>query len=346
MHNRIYYLDVLRALAIMMVFTAHSVLSFGAPQSISGLQFGGTGVDLFFLLSGWLIGSQLFAEKSKFNNVDVKRFWIRRWMRTLPAYYVVLLATVAQLVLTKDSFKSPLPYFAFIQNYDYPLTYFYISWSLSVEEQFYLVIAPLLVVLFKFKASVQSIGLLTLLITPSLFRSLGWFDSLVETHVRWDCCLMGVFLAHSAHHYSQQWAKMTKFKIPIGLTGLTAFLCFFYFRWYPPYLGYQDPSFLILALTFGCLVFFAVNTPVLTKPLGYQLIMHISTRSYSIYLLHPEALAICRRYFAEQGFLVHFASALLITLCIAEVLFRVVEMPFINMRNNFAFSAKRARNDD
>jgi peptidoglycan/LPS O-acetylase OafA/YrhL len=76
------------------------VLSYGSPSYLAPLQFGGTGVDLFFLLSGWLIGSQLFTEKQKSSTIDVKRFWIRRWMRTMPAYFVVLLATLAQLSFT------------------------------------------------------------------------------------------------------------------------------------------------------------------------------------------------------------------------------------------------------
>ena len=341
MQARIYYLDVLRALAIIMVFTAHSVLSFGAPSNIAGLQFGGAGVDLFFLLSGWLIGSQLFAEKAKFDNIDIKRFWIRRWMRTLPAYYVVLLATIAQLTLTKGPYKDPLPYFFFFQNYDYPLTYFYISWSLSVEEQFYLAIAPSLVLLFKVRAFYQSIALIFLLLTPSLFRYLGWFDTLVETHVRWDCCLMGVLLAHTSYHYPKLWSRAAKFKNPSAVIGSISVALFFYFRWFPPSHDYVDPSFLLLALVFGSLVFFAVNTPVLAKPFGYRIIMHISTRSYSIYLLHPEALALCRRFAADMGFAVHFTVALLITLVIAEILFRFIEIPFIKLRSKYTFSAKR-----
>lgn len=341
MHNRIYYLDVLRALAIMMVFTAHSVISYGPTHALAGLQFGGSGVDLFFLLSGWLIGSQLFAEKEKFGNLEVKRFWIRRWMRTLPAYYVVLTITLIQLYMTKDYVKDPLPYFTFWQNYDYPLTYFYISWSLSVEEQFYLIIAPLLVVLFKAKTNVQTLGLALLLVTPTIFRALGWFDTLIETHVRWDCCLMGVFLAHCAHNYPVKWEGLSKFSLPIGITGLIVFLSFYGFRWVPPFATYADPSFLIMAFTFAALVFYAVNTPVLHKPFGHQVVMHISTRSYSMYLLHPEGLALSRRFFGESNYFVHYIIALLVTLILSEVLFRLVETPFINMRNNFKYSSRR-----
>lgn len=341
MQERIYYLDVLRALAIMLVFTGHTVLSYGAPSMLAPLQFGGTGVDLFFLLSGWLIGSQLFAEQQFFSNIDIKRFWVRRWMRTMPAYFAVLFATLAQLYLTKDHVANPLPYFIFIQNYFYPLEYFTISWSLSVEEQFYLVVAPLIVGISRFKPSLQLSILLMLLLLPTVFRSLGWFNDLNETHVRWDCCLMGVLLAHIYYKHRQFWDSYKKYAGTMLTIGILIYLSFFYFRWHPPFDSYSDPSKLVLAFVFSLLVYYAVNKPVKGKPIGYSVIMHISTRSYSLYLLHPEALALAKRFFLESHFLVYYAIALTVSLLITEILYRLVEVPFITMRGKFGFSAKR-----
>jgi peptidoglycan/LPS O-acetylase OafA/YrhL len=341
MQDRIYYLDLLRALAIMLVFTGHTVLSYGSPAMLAPLQFGGTGVDLFFLLSGWLIGSQLFAEQKKFSNIDVKRFWIRRWMRTMPAYFVVLLATLAQLYVTKDQVANPLPYFFFIQNYFYPLEYFSISWSLSVEEQFYLTVAPLIFVISRFRPSAQLAILLTLLLLPTVFRALGWFTNTSETHVRWDCCLMGVLLAHIHYKHRQHWDACKKYAGPMLIVGTVIYLAFFYFRWSPPFDGYTDPSKLVLACVFALLVFYAVNTPVINKPMGYTIIMHISTRSYSLYLLHPEALALAKRFFAETHFVIYYIIALAVSLLITEVLYRLVEVPFITMRGKYRFSSKR-----
>ena len=341
MQQRIYYLDVLRALAIMLVFTGHTVLSYGAPEMLAPLQFGGTGVDLFFMLSGWLIGSQLFSEQKKFGNIDVKRFWFRRWMRTMPAYFVVLFLTLFQLYLTKDSVANPLPYFFFVQNYFYPMEYFTISWSLSVEEQFYLVIAPLVLILALFKTKYQTLVLLILLCLPSLFRGLDWYTSLYQTHVRWDCCLMGVLLAHIYYKHKNIWLLANRFMLPLFITGIFCYLLFFYFRWNEPFAGYSDPSTLIMSLVFACLVFYAVNKPITHRPFGFALIMHISTRSYSLYLLHPEALALVKRFIHDTHFIVYYLAALVISLVIAEVLYRFVELPFIAMRDRYSMSAKR-----
>ena len=62
MNYRIMSMDVLRAAAILLVIIGHSVLSYGSPSNLAPFQFGGTGVDLFFVLSGWLLGGQLFKE--------------------------------------------------------------------------------------------------------------------------------------------------------------------------------------------------------------------------------------------------------------------------------------------
>jgi peptidoglycan/LPS O-acetylase OafA/YrhL len=212
---------------------------------------------------------------------------------------------------------------------------------LSVEEQFYLVIAPLLFFISRFNLGFQTVFLLTLLILPTCFRALGWYDSHNETHVRWDCCLMGVLLAHLYHKRAALWLRLLPFKGTMLIVGTMAYLSFYYFRLEPPYAGYSDPSKLLLAIVFASLVFYAVNTPVLHKPIGFNTIMHVSTRSYSIYLVHPEALAFCKRFLEGSDFLTFYLVAIGLTLIISEVLYRTVEVTFITMRSKYKFSSKR-----
>lgn len=338
MHHeqRIYYLDVLRALAIFLVFIGHTILSYGPTPITAPLQYGGTGVDLFFLLSGWLIGSQLFAEHKKFGDIDITRFWLRRWMRTFPAYFAVLLFTLAQLYLTKDSVQNPIPYFTFTQNYFGGLPYFGVSWSLAVEEQFYLAIAPTIVLLSYIRNTwIQFSILISLLLLPLFFRLAGWYDSPQETHVRWDCCMTGVTLAFIYHRMPTVWQRLERQKTNLLCFGATAYVLFFYFRWYPPFDGYNDPSVLILAVVFGALVIYAVTTPVSKIRFGHTFVMHISTRSYSIYLLHPDALAVCRRLIPDVTLGLYFIIATIITLVAAEILYKAVEIPFMKMREHF-----------
>ena len=149
--RRLPALDTLRALAILWVYLFHArdVLGLAADEPWSAIaSFGNAGVDLFFVLSGYLIGRIVLAELAADGTLGLRRFWYRRWMRTLPAYY----DTLALLALVPAA--SPLPwhprdlpaFLAFVQNYsaDWPWVRFSWSWSLCVEEWLYLGL-PLLV---------------------------------------------------------------------------------------------------------------------------------------------------------------------------------------------------------
>jgi peptidoglycan/LPS O-acetylase OafA/YrhL len=340
MQSRNVSLDLLRAIAILMVFTGHTVLSYGAPSHLVPLQLGGTGVDLFFVLSGWLIGYQLFKELKKHNNIDIKRFWIRRWFRTLPAYYAVLTLTIAQQYLTKDNVVFPIEHLFFIQNYKENLSLFTISWSLCVEEQFYLFIAPFVVLLTKVSNNKRTLLLIILMLLPSIFRALNWYQDTAETHVRWDCCVMGVLLANIYYNHTALWEKLLKIATPLASLSLVIYLSFYYFKWFP--IGYMfEPSKLLLAFMFGSWILWANNTHVtFYKPLN-SIIYYISTRSYAIYLLHTDALAVCKRLISEQYFILYIIAAFIISCLAAEVLYRCIEKPIMDMRSKVKFAQSR-----
>ncbi|WP_017444354.1 acyltransferase family protein [Gayadomonas joobiniege] len=341
MDKRVYRLDLLRAFAIFSVFLAHTVLSYGAPAHLAPLQFGGTGVDLFFVLSGWLIGSQLFAEQQKYGDIQVVRFWIRRWMRTLPAYYAVLIFTLLQLSLTKDGFTIPLSYFVFLQNYQTDLPFFAVSWSLSVEEQFYLCIAPIVVFLVRLVKHVRTLILTILLLMPLVFRSLGWYETDIETHVRWDCCLMGILMAQVYFDFPGLWKKIARFACPLAILASIIYCSFYLARWG---LGnyWLEADKLALAFLFASWLIWATDKAN-KRFWGYAFIAYISTRSYSIYLLHPEALALARRFFPDIPFVIYFFLAAIISCLAAEVLFRLIEQPVMQMRSRFNFSCSRSQ---
>jgi len=343
MTNRILLLDLLRAIAILLVFLAHTVLSYGAPSYLAPLQLGGSGVDLFFLLSGWLIGSQLFKELEQYGNIEIKRFWVRRWMRTLPAYYAVLIFTITQHFLTKDSFEFPLEHFFFIQNYGFNLHIFTVSWSLCVEEQFYLIIAPTLLFLSKMKKNYRSVLLFIAIILPFFFRELGWHtsDSLYETHVRWDCCIMGIFLAHLKFSYPQKWIQLLKHSGKMALAALVIYLMFYLTRWTTDML-HGHPDKLLLSLIFATWVIWANSKTSHHLFSGHKFILYISTRSYAIYLLHPDALAVVKRFLPQDNFILYMSVAFAISCLGAEVLYRIIEKPFMHLRNNFGFSQSRS----
>jgi peptidoglycan/LPS O-acetylase OafA/YrhL len=108
-------------------------------------MLGHLGVELFFVLSGFLIGG-ILARQAQAIDFSVGRFWVRRWLRTLPNYYLFLAINIALARWTEGAWPDAGRYFVFLQNFAWPQPLFFIeSWSLAVEEIFYLV-APILVV--------------------------------------------------------------------------------------------------------------------------------------------------------------------------------------------------------
>lgn len=147
--NRSFGLDFLRAVAIGMVVSCHCGILFGV---ILGRQYpmrlaisGFFGVELFFVLSGFLIGRILLDILDRGASLRAWRiFLVRRWMRTLPLYYTVVVLLVIvwppQPALPRHEFAAGLVWFATLtQNLAWPmmLNWFTVSWSLGVEEWFY-----------------------------------------------------------------------------------------------------------------------------------------------------------------------------------------------------------------
>jgi len=137
-------LDVLRACAILgvLLFHAPEVVHRALPSSLRlAFAHGWMGVNLFFVLSGYLIGKQVFGpDEEAMWGSRLRGFWLKRWMRTLPLYFVVL----AVYALKPWTVGTPFVgggwhYAVFLQNFTMPRD-FVQSWSLCVEEHFYLVL--------------------------------------------------------------------------------------------------------------------------------------------------------------------------------------------------------------
>src|SRR5690606_4396644 len=154
--NRIFGLDIMRAVAIMLVVISHTIWIFPDTKNLFTdlLSMAGVlGVEIFFVLSGFLIGRiiyRLFVDPD-FNFKKVKYFWVRRWFRTLPNYYIILILNMVMAIW----FNTPLPdnlwrYFFFLQNFAWEMPFFFgESWSLPIEEFAY-ILAPLLLYLVMF----------------------------------------------------------------------------------------------------------------------------------------------------------------------------------------------------
>jgi peptidoglycan/LPS O-acetylase OafA/YrhL len=136
-------LDGLRAIAIVAVVWHHSA----RPDFLPMFARGFAGVDLFFVLSGFLIATLLVREKARKGRVSLRDFWARRFLRLMPAYYLLLFGMLAAYLILKpnDPDTARLAggfhiYALYLSNWFHPgANNLGITWSLATEEQFYLV---------------------------------------------------------------------------------------------------------------------------------------------------------------------------------------------------------------
>lgn len=151
--QRNFALDVLRGVAIALVLVHHMAISERAAGEGAGSVFqqialtGWIGVDLFFVLSGYLIARLLFAEIEATGTLDVKRFWLRRGLKIWPSYFaaygLLLVAVALYDVGTHHAEKAAsrlyhaIPSILLVQNYFPPEFRWPNSWSLAIEEHFY-----------------------------------------------------------------------------------------------------------------------------------------------------------------------------------------------------------------
>ena len=228
MVNRIVGLDIIRSLAVLFVVFSHGINSYMQPYwprlwlDIFG-WFGLVGVELFFALSGFLIGSIIIKNGSKFQNlVAVGHFWVRRWFRTLPNFYLYFVIHVILLYGLSDLGRGLLDYrryIVFIQAlaWGHP-PFFAEAWSLAVEEWFYLLTPLSLWILLKRGLSFQKafwITVLLLLTLPIALRS--WIaithpELGIEFHkkvvvLRLDAIMYGMVVA-MLHHKYEQWLRL------------------------------------------------------------------------------------------------------------------------------------------
>ena len=289
-------LDLLRAAAISMVVVYHLIQNSPVwqPGLMQVVVFGQFGVDLFFVLSGWLIGRLYWKEHARFGSVAVLRFWARRWMRTIPPYLVALsLAWLAVFVERSQPFD--FGYLAFIQNYYHTIPFFVVSWSLCIEEHFYLLIPLLLVWGARDKRYGFALFTLLIVIAPicrTLFVSTdGAITEFVythtATHLRMEGLLLGFIAACLPNHSNALMLSLqekSRWLIGFFIVAFSVFIIL------PPLLRYRL-GLTILPLGFMALLIWLVGR----KPSGFassRLIRWLAISSYSVYLTHTSIIQV------------------------------------------------------
>ncbi len=289
-------LDALRAVAVLLVLGRHF------PEARPGeampgwmdvwLRGGWIGVDLFFVLSGFLVSGLLFREYRRFGEIHYGHFLARRGCKIYPAFYFMfgaVLLGAAHMGRPFVGWPVILSEMFFVQNYGPSL--FPHSWSLAVEEHFYLLL-PLLLLAVRGKkdapfarlpwlvVGVAGLALAARIVTTQML-DFRLKTHLFPTHLRLDSLLFGVLLSWATHFHLEALERVwTRFRWPLAMLAVAlvvpAFCGEIGSGWYLHTLGLTG-----FALASGVLLMFALRWPSAWRPLAF-----IGAYSYSIYLWH------------------------------------------------------------
>ncbi|MEZ2388346.1 acyltransferase family protein [bacterium RCC_150] len=312
-------LDGLRAVSVLLVVAYHS--SVPALVALNGR----IGVTIFFVISGFLITTLLLREEEEDGRVSLRGFYLRRSFRILPLYYIALgLSTLAVVLGFGDkstNYWDRLPYFLTYMNELVGSGTFQHSWSLAIEEKFYLIWPALVFVMPLAVRRRRWIALVILVATCSagLFAPDGGYVGMYAP------IIAGCFLAVVAN--SPDGFRSISFLSTspggLALSALAVLSVFF-----SPESRTQVMGGLAFALAFPFLLFGDAR---LTGWLGHRWLTYIGRRAYAIYLFHPLVGKVVQTVVhVERGPIfqwTHFAATLLLTVALAEVLHRGLEKP-------------------
>lgn len=352
-HRYIPSLDGLRSIAVGIVLAAHG--------GISWFRSGGVGVDIFFVLSGFLITSILAGEAAATGSINFRNFYVRRFLRLAPCLFVTCAFVAVCLWHFEHRFAGTeiaiaLTYTANWARalWDYDLSWLTHCWSLAVEEQFYL-IWPL--VILGLERSVRSPlvkGLLLVCasLAIAVYRA-GFVGIYTDERInygldtRMDSLMTGAALAYFARALPagglsdamSRWlgrvvapaAMAVLFAIPQIVT------------WYSPWMGRF--GYVIVAGASACVLFDLVagRHSLFARPLASAPAVFLGKISYGIYLLHLPIYFIIERTMPDAAFLVKLSLKLSLSFGIAAASYYLIERHCLKLKSRFESTPAAAR---
>lgn len=359
--DKLYGLDHLRALAILFVFFYHyRIPIFDHPDWLTdAAKFGWTGVDLFFVLSGFLISSQLFSQLKKGENISYKEFFLKRFFRIIPAYWVVVAVYFCFPFFHEREALAPLwKYVTFTQNLGLDIQHkgtFSHAWSLCVEEHFYFFL-PLILIFLSFTNLLKKsywlliilflIGFLTRvynwnnLFLPAIDKENAWVYwykyIYYPTYNRLDGLLAGVLIAALYQFLPTTWSKISKFGNLFLLFSLIVLTAAYVVCYEEQSYSASVFGFPLVALGYGLMTIAAISPGSILYKWNSTVTTFIATLSYSIYLTHKGIIHVTQ----ELVNTLHPAinSNIMLLICIAScviaalLLNLIIERPFMRLR--------------
>ena len=326
----------------------------GFPLPGQAHRFGWIGVDLFFVLSGYLIGGQLVAPLARGQNIKLGRFFARRALRILPAYLVVL-----AIYLFLPSWREypemfpPWKFLLSVQNIGLRGgTAFSHAWSLGVEDQFYLTL-PFVLLAVNCRRHAAIIVPCAILIFGLVLRWFLAMQNLDETGVsfrgfqtwiyyatwtRLDPLVFGVALAAIEKFRPRWWERLLNLAPWLWLPGLALIISAFWIE-EPGVINVTSAvwQFLLIALGMAALLICAVSPRLPFRRTKIPGAAFIASIAYSAYLIQKLVIRFVEQFCASHNIVLTSAPALIcVELCVyaaATILFFTVERPFLQLRH-------------
>jgi peptidoglycan/LPS O-acetylase OafA/YrhL len=329
------------------------------------------GMDLFFVLSGFLIGSILLRSVETAGFINVRRFWLRRAFRTFPAYYVVLTLLATLFGLNAAQRRHLLFEYLYLTNYA-PLRREALvmlwGWSLALEEQFYLAVPLLFFLLHKLRSDRTRLAALSVIWLSALVVRLFLYENHPEwspgtvydelyfrTHARFDTLVAGIVLAYVQHRWQAPLAKWLEQPHARALLALPAMACVWLLM--QPWMFGEEHVLLVRVFSWGTvtsIMYLALVILLLDggngwvqRALSAPFWRRIATLGYGVYLVHiplcdalimplARSLVEVRRWPMVIVWPMSVIALMGASVAVAYVLHVLVEKPALRLRDRFA----------
>ncbi|MFI6237330.1 acyltransferase family protein [Micromonospora sp. NPDC050784] len=331
-------LDGLRAIAAVIVVAFH----FGGPRWT--WLSGWVGVQLFFVLSGFLITTLMLREEESRGRVSLRSFYVRRIFRILPVYLVVVAATYALAHLNGASGKlrESMPYYLLMVNEFAPNQAFPHSWTIAIEWKFYL-IWPMLAFAFVTAAFLRRMAV-TVLAIAALVALIPFEKDWPYWPIHYVSILIGCLLAVVMHH-PRGYALFRPLTRPVASLAVLAGFVAVHLSlpyWPPAEDGHSELMIGVYAVAVALLLPAMLAPGLPTKLLSWRPLVFVGERSYSLYLVQYLAMttviALVPSYAGHSTRL--FVATTVVGLLAADLLYRWVEQPMIGVGRRFSGRGK------
>ena len=327
------------------------------------------GMDLFFFLSGFLIGAILLRSIEVAKTQNVRRFYLRRVFRTFPAYYVVLTILACTATLTASQHHNLVYEYLYGTNYTslrrHDVVMFW-GWSLALEEQFYLTVPLFLFVLSRLRSDRARATLLAFIWLSALgirlwyyrahrpFTDLALYDQVYfRTKTRFDPLIAGIFLAFIQLRWREPIGRWLERPLHRAMVALPTLACFWLLL-DPILVGEQNQQVAHLFLWGTVTSLFYLGTLLLLlhghgwlpRFMSQPIFRRIATLGYGVYLVHiPLAdhvlVPVAKKLYAEHTSMLlmwpaSVAALVILSLAVAYVLHVFIEKPSLWIRDKLA----------